>query len=115
MEVADVSVDLIGKVKARIFEDDIRNPAVIVDNVDDDVYDVAGICADLYESYSGATTQLHAVLAWVSICALGVLTSIVDGFVVKSEENSSGLDLLRSLSKGIKVSSIIVCVGSYWI
>ncbi|MDR3273714.1 MAG: sodium-translocating pyrophosphatase [Puniceicoccales bacterium] len=131
-KAADVGADLVGKVEAGIPEDDIRNPAVIADNVGDNVGDVAGMGADLYESYSGsilaaaslgavafrhmgAITQLHAVLTPVLICALGVLASIVGVFFVKTEENSSSLDLLRSLFKGIKVSSIIICVGSYLI
>ncbi|MDR1256042.1 MAG: sodium-translocating pyrophosphatase [Puniceicoccales bacterium] len=129
-KAADVGADLVGKVETGIPEDDIRNPATIADNVGDNVGDVAGMGADLYESYAGsilataalgavafrhmgAATQLHAVLAPVLICALGVLASIAGIFFVKTEEKSSSLDLLRSLARGINISSVIVCVGSY--
>jgi K(+)-stimulated pyrophosphate-energized sodium pump len=128
-KAADVGADLVGKVEAGIPEDDVRNPATIADNVGDNVGDVAGMGADLYESYSGsilaaaslgavafrymgAVTQLHAVLAPLLICALGVFASIAGIFFVKTTEKSSSFDLLCSLSRGTKVSSVIVCVGS---
>ncbi|MDR2435896.1 MAG: sodium-translocating pyrophosphatase [Puniceicoccales bacterium] len=129
-KAADVGADLVGKVEAGIPEDDIRNPATIADNVGDNVGDVAGMGADLYESYSGsilaaaalgavafrymgAATQLHAVLVPVLLCALGIGASIIGVFFVKTNDESSSLDLLHALSKGIKASSAIVCVGSY--
>ena len=129
-KAADVGADLVGKVEAGIPEDDIRNPATIADNVGDNVGDVAGMGADLYESYSGsilaaaalgavafrhmgAAIQLHAVLAPVLLCALGTGASIIGVFFVRTSDKSSSLDLLRALSKGIKVSSAVVCIGSY--
>lgn len=129
-KAADVGADLVGKVEAGIPEDDIRNPATVADNVGDNVGDVAGMGADLYESYSGsilaaaalgaaafmkfdAMTQLHAVLAPVLLGTMGVLASILGIFFVSTKEDSSSLDLLRSLSKGIRISSIVICFGSF--
>lgn len=129
-KAADVGADLVGKVEAGIPEDDIRNPATVADNVGDNVGDVAGMGADLYESYSGSIlaaaalgasaffdadigTQLHAVLAPALIGAIGILASILGIFFVKTEENSSSLDLLRSLAHGIRISSAVICVGSF--
>jgi K(+)-stimulated pyrophosphate-energized sodium pump len=129
-KAADVGADLVGKVEAGIPDDDIRNPATIADNVGDNVGDVAAMGADLYESYSGsvlaaaalaavafrwmgAATQLHVVLVPVLLCALRIGASIIGVFFVKTNDESSSLDLLHSLSRGIKASSAIVCVGSY--
>ncbi len=128
-KAADVGADLVGKVETGIPEDDIRNPATVADNVGDNVGDVAGMGADLYESYSGSIlaaaalgaaafinsdniTQLHAVLAPALIGAVGVLASILGIFFVKTKEESSSLDLLRSLSRGVQVSSVVICLGS---
>lgn len=129
-KAADVGADLVGKVEAGIPEDDIRNPATIADNVGDNVGDVAGMGADLYESYSGsilaaaalgasaflgsdATTQLHAVLAPALIGAIGILASILGIYFVKTEEGSSSLDLLRSLARGVRASSVLISIGSF--
>ncbi|MDE6431843.1 MAG: sodium-translocating pyrophosphatase, partial [Opitutales bacterium] len=129
-KAADVGADLVGKVEAGIPEDDIRNPATVADNVGDNVGDVAGMGADLYESYSGSIlaaaalgasaffgadvkTQLHAVLAPALIGAIGVLASILGIFFVRTEEESTSLDLLHSLARGVRMSSVIICVGSF--
>ncbi len=129
-KAADVGADLVGKVEVGIPEDDIRNPATVADNVGDNVGDVAGMGADLYESYSGsilaaaalgaaafmglgADVQLNTILAPALIGAVGVLASILGIFFVKTEEKSSSLDLLRSLARGVRVSSVIICIGSF--
>jgi K(+)-stimulated pyrophosphate-energized sodium pump len=128
-KAADVGADLVGKVEAGIPEDDPRNPATIADNVGDNVGDVAGMGADLYESYYGSIlataalgsvafakydvrTQLMGVLAPVIICVIGVLASVVGIFFVRTKEEASSLDLLKSLAFGIRVSSALICVGS---
>ncbi|MDR1595952.1 MAG: sodium-translocating pyrophosphatase [Puniceicoccales bacterium] len=128
-KAADVGADLVGKVEAGIPEDDPRNPATIADNVGDNVGDVAGMGADLYESYYGAVLaaaglgavsfanfgieiQLMAVLAPAMICVIGVLASIGGMFFVKTREGAESIELLKSLSRGINVSSAIICVGS---
>ncbi|MDR2737400.1 MAG: sodium-translocating pyrophosphatase [Puniceicoccales bacterium] len=129
-KAADVGADLVGKVEAGIPEDDPRNPATIADNVGDNVGDVAGMGADLYESYYGSVLacaalgavafahlgpkiQLMAVLTPAMICILGVLASIVGIFFVRTDENATSLQLLRSLSRGVRISSFIICVGSF--
>ncbi|MDR1457835.1 MAG: sodium-translocating pyrophosphatase [Puniceicoccales bacterium] len=129
-KAADVGADLVGKVEAGIPEDDPRNPATIADNVGDNVGDVAGMGADLYESYYGSIlaaaalgaaafagsdpkTQLMAVIAPVMICIVGIVASIIGIFFVKTREGASSLELLKSLSRGIRISSLIICVGSF--
>lgn len=119
-KAADVGADLVGKVEAGIPEDDPRNPATIADNVGDNVGDVAGMGADLYESYCGsilATAALGAVLPGCSIkfvmapmivAALGILLSIVGIFMVRTHEGASMKNLLRSLLTGTLGSSILV-------
>ena len=125
-KAADVGGDLVGKVEAGIPEDDPRNPATIADNVGDNVGDVAGMGADLYESYCGsilATSalgaaaflgstemQLKAVIAPMLIAAMGIILSIIGIFFVKTKEGATQKDLLQSLSRGINISSILIIV-----
>ncbi len=127
-KAADVGGDLVGKVEAGIPEDDPRNPATIADNVGDNVGDVAGMGADLYESYCGsilATSalgaaaflgstemQLKAVIAPMLIAAMGIILSIIGIFFVKTKEGASQKDLLQSLSRGINISSVLIIVFS---
>ena len=123
-KAADVGADLVGKIEAGIPEDDPRNPATIADNVGDNVGDVAGMGADLYESYCGsilATAALGAVLAmgpkWVVlpmvVAGIGIILSMVGIFVVKCGEDSSMKKLLRALERGTWTSTalIIIAVG----
>lgn len=132
-KAADVGADLVGKVEAGIPEDDPRNPATIADNVGDNVGDVAGMGADLYESYCGsilataalgaaaymaggdAVMQLKAVIAPMLIAAVGILLSIVGIFAVKTKEEASIKDLLRSLSVGTNLSSALIVVATFLI
>lgn len=118
-KAADVGADLVGKVEAGIPEDDPRNPAVIADNVGDNVGDVAGMGADLFESYVGSlvsATTLGAVYAKESgaifplvIAALGVLASVIGCFFVKGDENSSPH---KALKYGSYSAAIVVMIGS---
>ncbi|WP_418222731.1 sodium-translocating pyrophosphatase [Clostridium isatidis] len=125
-KAADVGADLVGKVEAGIPEDDPRNPAVIADNVGDNVGDVAGMGADLYESYVGSiiSSCALAVSAGLSIkgfalplfvAVLGVLASIFSTFFVKVKEDASQKNLLKALRKGTYISGIIVALGSFFI
>ncbi|VAX24500.1 Pyrophosphate-energized proton pump, partial [hydrothermal vent metagenome] len=127
-KAADVGGDLVGKVEAGIPEDDPRNPATIADNVGDNVGDVAGMGADLYESYCGsilATSalgaaaflgstemQFKAVIAPMLIAAMGIILSIIGIFFVKTKEGATQKDLLQSLSRGINISSILIIIFS---
>jgi K(+)-stimulated pyrophosphate-energized sodium pump len=127
-KAADVGADLVGKVEAGIPEDDPRNPATIADNVGDNVGDVAGMGADLYESYCGSILataalgaaafvdapelQMKAVLAPMLVAAVGIILSIVGIFVVRTKEDATQKDLLNSLSKGINFSSVLIVVFS---
>lgn len=127
-KAADVGADLVGKVEKGIPEDDPRNPAVIADNVGDNVGDVAGMGADLFESYCGSllaacalgaaawvgdpVLQLKAVVAPLAIAGLGILLSIVGVFLVTTREGASQKDLLHSLSRGINASAVLIVVGS---
>ena len=110
-KAADVGADLVGKVEAGIPEDDPRNPATIADNVGDNVGDVAGMGADLYESYVGSILATFALSAaagysWsgmflpVALAAVGILCSILGSFLVKTKEDAKQLDLLKSLRTG---------------
>ena len=110
-KAADVGADLVGKVEANIPEDDHRNPAVIADNVGDNVGDVAGMGADLYESYVGSILSAMALgvaagldfkgaLLPLGIAAIGVLFSIVGSFLVRTKENAEQKNLLRALRTG---------------
>ncbi len=128
-KAADVGADLVGKVEAGIPEDDPRNPATVADNVGDNVGDVAGMGADLYESYCGSILataalgasafyfdgeiQLKAVFAPMIIAAVGVVLSLVGIFLVRTKENTSMKDLLGALGKGVNVSSVLVAVMAF--
>lgn len=128
-KAADVGADLVGKVEAGIPEDDPRNPATIADNVGDNVGDVAGMGADLYESYCGSVLataalgaaayisvpemQFNAILAPMLIAAFGVILSLLGIFMVKTKEGASQLQLLRALDRGINTSSILIVGASF--
>ena len=125
-KAADVGADLVGKVEAGIPEDDPRNPAVIADNVGDNVGDVAGMGADLYESYVGsivaamalgfaAFKNLEAVLMPLTIAASGILASVIGTFFVRSGEKTEQHILLLALRKGIITAALIIAVLSYFI
>jgi len=127
-KAADVGADLVGKVEAGIPEDDPRNPATIADNVGDNVGDVAGMGADLYESYAGSILasaalgvaayqgfpkmQMMMLLLPMMIAAGGIFVSIGGIFLVKTEENADQRSLLKSLSRGVNVSSVGVILFS---
>ena len=130
-KAADVGADLVGKVEAGIPEDDPRNPATIADNVGDNVGDVAGMGADLYESYCGsilatmalgaaaftadADAQMKAILAPMIIAAVGVVLSIIGIFVVRTKEGAGMNQLLKSLGRGTNLSSILIAVATFGI
>ena len=120
-KAADVGADLVGKVEAGIPEDDPRNPATIADNVGDNVGDVAGMGADLYESYVGsilATFALGAVggYGWgglllpVALAVCGIICSIIGSFLVKTKEDATQLSLLRSLRTGTYTAAILSAI-----
>ena len=120
-KAADVGADLVGKVEAGIPEDDPRNPATIADNVGDNVGDVAGMGADLYESYVGsilATFSLSAVggYGWngmllpVALAVVGIICSIFGSFLVKTKENASQEALLKSLRTGTYTAAVLAAV-----
>jgi K(+)-stimulated pyrophosphate-energized sodium pump len=133
-KAADVGADLVGKVEANIPEDDPRNPATIADNVGDNVGDVAGMGADLYESYAGSilataalgasaflgvvdhqgrSLQLNAVIAPMVIAAIGTLLSIFGIFLVRTKEGASQKQLLSALGRGVNASSVLIVLLSY--
>ena len=128
-KAADVGADLVGKVEAGIPEDDPRNPATIADNVGDNVGDVAGMGADLYESYCGSILataalgvpafalrpemQLKAMFAPMLIAAAGVLLSVIGIFLVRTKEGATMKQLLSSLSKGVNISSLLIVVATF--
>ncbi len=125
-KAADVGADLVGKVEAGIPEDDPRNPGVIADNVGDNVGDVAGMGADLYESYVGAIIAtmalavaaglgLKGVIVPLSIAATGVLASVIGTFFVKSKEKADQGVLLNAIRRGIWVSSLIIAIASFFV
>ena len=130
-KAADVGADLVGKVEAGIPEDDPRNPATIADNVGDNVGDVAGMGADLYESYCGSIlatmalgaaayvsvpdVQMKAILAPMIIAAVGVVLSILGIYVVRTKEGAGMNDLLKSLGRGTNLSSILIAVATFGI
>jgi len=122
-KAADVGADLVGKVEAGIPEDDPRNPAVIADNVGDNVGDVAGMGADLYESYVGsiisacalgvaAFGDIKAMALPMLLSAAGVLCSILGTFLVRTKEGASQKQLLRALSRGTNFSAILIAIVS---
>jgi K(+)-stimulated pyrophosphate-energized sodium pump len=129
-KAADVGADLVGKVEAGIPEDDPRNPATIADNVGDNVGDVAGMGADLYESYCGsilstaalgaaafagmgAVLAFKAVIAPMLIAAIGIILSIIGIFLVRAKEGASQKQLLRSLAVGVNSSAFLIAVFSW--
>ena len=123
-KAADVGADLVGKVEAGIPEDDPRNPAVIADNVGDNVGDVAGMGADLYESYVGSIISasalgiaaFHDITAMalpLMLSAIGVLCSILGTFLVKTKEGASQKQLLSALSRGTNFSAILIAIVSF--
>ena len=128
-KAADVGADLVGKTEYNIPEDDPRNPATIADNVGDNVGDVAGMGADLYESYAGSILatmalgaaafqgdmQLKAVLAPMMIAAIGVLLSIIGIFLVKTKENANMKNLLSALSRGTNTAAVLIAVATFCI
>ena len=128
-KAADVGADLVGKVEANIPEDDPRNPATIADNVGDNVGDVAGMGADLYESYCGSILstaalgatafalnpdmQMRAVIAPMIIAAVGIFLSLIGIFLVRTKEGATMRDLLHSLGLGTNVSAVLIAVASF--
>lgn len=132
-KAADVGADLVGKTEYNIPEDDPRNPATIADNVGDNVGDVAGMGADLYESYAGsilatmalgasafATSavegmQIKAVLAPSIIAAVGVVLSILGIFIVKTDEDAGMKKLLAALSRGTNTSAVLIAAATFLI
>jgi len=127
-KAADVGADLVGKIEAGIPEDDPRNPATIADNVGDNVGDVAGMGADLYESYCGSilataalgaaafmsqpAIQFKAVIAPMMIGAVGTVLSILGIYIVRTKEGASQKDLLGSLGRGVNLSSLFIVICS---
>ena len=120
-KAADVGADLVGKVEAGIPEDDPRNPATIADNVGDNVGDVAGMGADLYESYVGSILATFALSAaagysWggmflpVALAAVGIVCSIIGSFLVKTKEDATQLSLLKSLRTGTYTAAALSAV-----
>ena len=130
-KAADVGADVVGKVEADIPEDDPRNPATIADNVGDNVGDVAGMGADLYESYCGSILstaalgatafalvpemQLKAVIAPMLIAAVGVFLSIFGIYLVRTKEGATMKDLLHSLSLGTNISAVLIAAATFGI
>ncbi|MHC1690399.1 MAG: sodium-translocating pyrophosphatase [Bacteroidales bacterium] len=130
-KAADVGADLVGKVEAGIPEDDPRNPATIADNVGDNVGDVAGMGADLYESYCGSILataalgasafyidpelQLKAVFAPMLIAAVGIVLSVIGIFLVRTKEGAGMKELLRSLGVGVNFSSLLIAISTFGI
>ena len=129
-KAADVGADIVGKVEQDIPEDDPRNPATIADNVGDNVGDVAGMGADLYESYcgsvlatmalgasaffsAGTAIQLKAIMAPMLIAAIGVVLSIIGIYAVRTKEGASLKDLLGSLSLGTNLSAVLIAVLTF--
>ena len=128
-KAADVGADLVGKVEANIPEDDPRNPATIADNVGDNVGDVAGMGADLYESYCGSILstaalgatafamngdmQLRAVIAPMIIAAIGIFLSLIGIFLVRTKEGATMKELLHSLGLGTNVSAVLIAVATF--
>ncbi len=125
-KAADVGADLVGKVEAGIPEDDPRNPATIADNVGDNVGDVAGMGADLYESYAGSilataalgaalpvissTSQTSAVIAPMIVAGVGIILSIIGIFMVRTKESASQKSLLNALLLGTGGSSVLILI-----
>lgn len=130
-KAADVGADLVGKVEQNIPEDDPRNPATIADNVGDNVGDVAGMGADLYESYAGAilasaalgasaflaagkAMSFNAVILPMVIAGIGILASVLGIYLVRTKEGASQKQLLSALGFGVNVSSVLIIIGSFF-
>ncbi len=132
-KAADVGADLVGKTEYNIPEDDPRNPATIADNVGDNVGDVAGMGADLYESYAGSILatmalgasafataavegmQFKAVLAPMLIASVGVLLSLIGIFLVRTKEDAGMKQLLGALSRGTNTAAILIAAATFGI
>ena len=130
-KAADVGADIVGKVEAKIPEDDPRNPATIADNVGDNVGDVAGMGADLYESYCGSILatmalgasaffgdtemQTKAILAPMCIAAVGVVLSILGIYAVRTKDGAGLMQLLKSLSVGTNLSAVLIAASTFGI
>ncbi|MBR5384340.1 MAG: sodium-translocating pyrophosphatase [Bacteroidales bacterium] len=130
-KAADVGADIVGKVEADIPEDDPRNPATIADNVGDNVGDVAGMGADLYESYCGSilatmalgasaffgdtAMQIKAILAPMCIAAAGVVLSIIGIYAVRTKEGADLNRLLKSLSLGTNLAAVLIGIVTFGI
>ena len=137
-KAADVGADLVGKTEYNIPEDDPRNPATIADNVGDNVGDVAGMGADLYESYAGsilstmalgaaafatintdpnicADIQMRSILAPMMIAAVGVILSVIGIFMVRTKEEANMTQLLKALSRGTNTAAVLIAVATFGI
>ncbi|MBO7446140.1 MAG: sodium-translocating pyrophosphatase, partial [Bacteroidales bacterium] len=131
-KAADVGADFVGKTEYNIPEDDPRNPATIADNVGDNVGDVAGMGADLYESYAGsilstmalgaaafatisAEMQMKSILAPMMIAAVGVILSVIGIFIVRTKEEASMTELLKALSRGTNTAAVLIAVATFGI
>ncbi len=129
-KAADVGADLVGKVETDLPEDDPRNPATIADNVGDNVGDVAGMGADLYESYCGSILstmalgasafyavgpemQMKAILAPMLIAAIGVVLSVLSIFTVRTKEGAGMAELLKSMSVGTNLAAALSGVATF--
>ena len=129
-KAADVGADLVGKTEYNIPEDDPRNPSTIADNVGDNVGDVAGMGADLYESYAGsilstmalgaaafatigAEMQMKSILAPMMIAAVGVILSVIGIFMVRTKEDASMTQLLKALSRGTNTAAVLIAVATF--
>ena len=129
-KAADVGADLVGKVEAGIPEDDPRNPATIADNVGDNVGDVAGMGADLYESYVGslisacslgviafnlidAVDRTYAFAVPLLLAAIGVIASLIGSFLVRTGESTDQMTLLKALRRGTNTSAIIIAIAAF--
>ena len=129
-KAADVGADLVGKTEFNIPEDDPRNPATIADNVGDNVGDVAGMGADLYESYAGsilstmalgaaafatigAEMQMKSILAPMMIAAVGVVLSIIGIFMVRTKEEANMTQLLKALSRGTNTAAVLIAIATF--
>jgi len=128
-KAADMGADLVGKVEAGIPEDDPRNPAVIADNVGDNVGDIAGLGADLYESFVGsilgtaalaimafpAAQEFDAVILPMIIASVGTFASIIGIFIIKTKEDVGQSELLKALNRGINTSSVLTMIFSFFV
>lgn len=129
-KAADVGADLVGKTEFNIPEDDPRNPATIADNVGDNVGDVAGMGADLYESYAGsilstmalgaaafatvgAEMQMKSILAPMLIASIGVILSLIGIFMVRTKEDANMTQLLKALGRGTNTAAVLIAIATF--